>query len=135
MVFASLHRAELGQLADGEPDAALPQRVRLPANGNAGAAPITRRRPRSLVESLFGLDVRVPSPGEDDGEAQTVKRSRGTGGAVVGRWQETVPRSSRSAAGSSPKAAKAAAPKKPREPGIVEMMQFTKLYHLVPAQV
>ena len=66
-IFSSLHRAEVGQPAEGELDAALPQRVRVPAPGappsthqNGGSLP--RRGPSSLVESLFGMDVQVSAP-------------------------------------------------------------------------
>ena len=63
-IFSSLHRAEAGQLAEGEPDAALPQKVRVPAPGappsvhtNGHSAPKLGRS--SLVQSLFGLEVQV----------------------------------------------------------------------------
>lgn len=81
------------------------------------------------------LCLQVPSPGEDDEEdSQTVKRSKGTGGAVVGRWQEAPGRPSKGQGG-SPKATKPTAAKKAKDPSVVEMLQFIKLYHLVPAQV
>ena len=64
-----------------------------------------------------------------------MKRSKGTGGAIVGRWQETTARSGRPQGGSPKAAAKPAGPKKPKDPSVVEMLQFIKLYHLVPAQV
>ena len=63
-----------------------------------------------------------------------MKKSKGTGGAVVGRWQEQAPRSGREK-GSSPKAPKPAPAKKAKDPSVLEMLQFIKLYHLVPAQV
>lgn len=63
-IFSSLQRAELGLVPEGEQDAALPIRVRLPASGPAGSPqqsclPVSRRRSLSLVENLFGLDVQV----------------------------------------------------------------------------
>lgn len=185
-IFSSLQRAEVGRLAEGEPDAALPQKVRIPAPGaeppQQNGDSQTRRRPSSLVEGLFGLDVQVilhslagrpvhiqgprptlerarrqrtgrlagigrtagpkagavlqvPSPPDDEeAEAQTVKRSKGTGGAVVGRWQETPSRPGRNQSG-SPSAPKPTPAKKLKDPSTIEMLQFTKLYHLVPAQV
>ena len=95
----------------------------------------------------------MPSP-SDDGEVGGNKRAKGSSGAVVGRWQETPVRSSsakelRNAAaspqpggsaekGASPLGANAPAQKqgrKLREPGAVDVLQFLKYFHLVPAQV
>lgn len=101
--------------------------------------------------------MQVPAPPEDDEEGSASKRAKGSGGAVVGRWQEQP---SRSASHKELRAAAAAggpaggpgaksgdgqvspgggpAPKqarKPRDPSIVEVLQFMKYFHLVPAQV
>lgn len=96
----------------------------------------------------------VPSP-PDDGEAGSSKRAKGSGGAIVGRWQETPSRSSsakelRSAGIAQLQAGTAAekgvaAPgsansvqkhgRKLRETGAVDVLQFLKYFHLVPAQV
>lgn len=95
----------------------------------------------------------MPSP-SDDGEAGGNKRAKGSSGAVVGRWQETPVRSSsakelRAAAtapqqpgGSAEKGASPSGPaqaqkqaRKLREPGAVDVLQFLKYFHLVPAQV
>lgn len=96
----------------------------------------------------------VPSP-PDDGEAGSSKRAKGSGGAIVGRWQETPSRSGsakelRSAGAAQPQASaaaeKAAATpgsanfgqkqgRKLRESGAVDVLQFLKYFHLVPAQV
>ena len=98
------------------------------------------------------FSAQVPSP-SDDGEGGGNKRAKGSSGAVVGRWQETPVRSSsakelRNAAalpqpgGSAEKGASpsGAAPaqkqgRKLREPGAVDVLQFLKYFHLVPAQV
>ena len=100
----------------------------------------------------------MPAP-QDDGEegGSASKRAKGSGGAVVGRWQEQVSRSAshkelRAAAaagtatggaksgdtgstspGGSGSATKLA--RKPRDPNVVEVLRFTKYFHLVPAQV
>ena len=83
------------------------------------------------------------------------KRAKGSGGAVVGRWQETPSRSGsakelRSAGAVQPQASSAtekgaATPgsanslqkqgRKLRETGAVDVLQFLKYFHLVPAQV
>ncbi len=94
----------------------------------------------------------MPSP-SDDNEGGGNKRAKGSSGAVVGRWQETPVRSSsakelRNAAaspqpggsaekGASPSGAAAAQKqgRKLREPGAVDVLQFLKYFHLVPAQV
>ena len=96
----------------------------------------------------------VPSP-PDDGEAGSAKRAKGSGGAIVGRWQETPSRSGsakelRTAGAMQPQAGSAAekgaaAPgsaasvhkqgRKLRETGAVDVLQFLKYFHLVPAQV
>ena len=94
--------------------------------------------------------MQVPSP-PDDGEGSGNKRAKGSSGAVVGRWQETPSRSSsakelRSAApaqqaGSAEKSVSASgggsAQKQGRKPapGDVDVLQFLKYFHLVPAQV
>ena len=96
----------------------------------------------------------VPSP-PDDGEAGSSKRAKGSGGAIVGRWQETPSRSGsakelRSAGAAQPQASAAAEKaaampgsassvqkqgRKLRESGAVDVLQFLKYFHLVPAQV
>ena len=96
----------------------------------------------------------VPSP-PDDGEAGSSKRAKGSGGAIVGRWQETPSRSGsakelRSAGAAQPQASSAAEKaaatpgnassvqkqgRKLRESGAVDVLQFLKYFHLVPAQV
>ena len=87
---------------------------------------------RQKLIRLWGSQV--PSPPDDEEDTLAIKRSKGTGGAVVGRWQETTARSRPQ--GGSPKAtAKPAGPRKPKDPSVVEMLQYIKLYHLVPAQV
>ena len=96
----------------------------------------------------------VPSP-PDDGEAGSSKRTKGSSGAIVGRWQETPSRSGsakelRSAGATQPQASaaaeKAAATpgsansgqkqgRKLRERGAGDGLQVLKYFHLVPAQV
>lgn len=59
-IFGSLQRAEVGDLQEGEPDAALPQRVKVTQSGaQPHSSSLAKRRPFGLVESLFGLDVQV----------------------------------------------------------------------------
>lgn len=97
----------------------------------------------------------MPAPSEDDEEQGSAsKRAKGSGGAVVGRWQEQPTRSSsqkelrntpphgaaagvpgsgspgQAAGGQTPKQAR-----KPRDPSVIEVLRFMKYFHLVPAQV
>lgn len=68
-LFCCLHRAELGGEAERCPDPQLPVRVRLPAAGrDEGGRPLSgalqlaaprRTGPRSIVQTLFGLDVQA----------------------------------------------------------------------------
>ena len=98
------------------------------------------------------LLLQVPAPVDDEEEGSASKRAKGSGGAVVGRWQEQVSRSAshkelRAAAAAagdaklgdvSPGGGGTAAPKqarKPRDPNVVEVLRFMKYFHLVPAQV
>ncbi len=115
--------------------------------------------------SITGLQVnerepllQVPAPNDDEEEEGSAsKRAKGSGGAVVGRWQEQPSRSAShkelraaaAAAGAKSGEAKSgdmspasgggsAAPKqarKQKDPNIVEVLRFMKYFHLVPAQV
>ncbi|BDA41097.1 probable inactive ubiquitin carboxyl-terminal hydrolase 54 at C-terminar half [Coccomyxa sp. Obi] len=176
-IFNAIHRADLGGAAEKAADPQLPRKVRLPASGVSPAAaaaaiaaaegkPMANGGGRSssppplaqqsLVQRLFGLEMQVPAP-PDDGEetGSASKRAKGSGGAVVGRWQEQVSRSAshkelRAAAaagtaagtksgdtGSTSPGGTGSATKparKPCDPNIVEVLRFTKYFHLVPAQ-
>ena len=76
----------------------------------------------------------MPNHAEDEDEVQTVKKSKGTGGAAVGTWQEATSKSSRQQNASPSNAAKLA-PKKPKDVHLLEMSQYLQPYHIVPAQV
>ncbi|KAK9806100.1 hypothetical protein WJX72_001362 [[Myrmecia] bisecta] len=84
----------------------------------------------SMVQDLFGLDVQVPCPADEDEDESAVKKARGSGGAVVGRW-----RMQQSKAQQAQQARAApAGPKKPKDPNVTEVLQYMKYFHLVPAQ-
>ena len=77
----------------------------------------------------------MPNHAEDEDEVQTVKKSKGTGGAAVGTWQEASSKSSRQQQNASPSNAVKLAPKKSKDTQFVEMSQYMQPYHIVPAQV
>ena len=77
----------------------------------------------------------VPNRAEDEDEIQTVKKSKGTGGAAVGTWQEASSKSSRQQHNASPGGPAKPAAKKPKDAHLVEMSQYMQPYHIVPAQV
>ncbi|KAK9841748.1 hypothetical protein WJX81_000543 [Elliptochloris bilobata] len=139
-LFCCLHRAELGGEAERCPDPQLPVRVRLPAGGSATPTAPRRAGPRSIVQTLFGIDVQVPVPPDDEEDAGASKRARGPGSAVVGRWTDIPSRSSSTGsqragtnAGGAAAGAGPAPPRRPRDPAVVEAAQFMKYFHLVPA--
>jgi hypothetical protein len=74
--------------------------------------------------------VQVPMPSEDDEGTVPNKRSKATGG-----WQEQTSRSSSQRQQQAAAAGPAALAKKPRDPNFVEVQQYIKYFHLVPAQV
>eukprot|EP00884_Botryococcus_braunii_P009363 jgi/Botrbrau1/18428/Bobra.0072s0020.2 len=130
-IFNSLHRAECGTLREGAMDPQLPQTLRVPvSSANGRAAPLTDSKPMSIVQNLFGLEVQVPSRIEGDEVPMPNKRSKANGG-----WQEQTSRfSAKGHVSQSSSVAAQSQQKKTRDSGFVEVLQYMKYFHLVPAQ-
>ena len=87
--------------------------------------------------------AQVPCPPDDEEDTGAIKRARGPGSAVVGRWTDIPSRSSssgslRAGAGTNAAANSGATPTPPRrarDASVVEAAQFMKYFHLVPAAV
>jgi hypothetical protein len=121
------------------------------ANGSsaaaAGSGPTRPQGPRSMVQKLFGLEVQTPAPPEDDEDEEAARWGRkqrqqaqqqqqqqqqqqAPSGAQ--QQQQPVPGSAEAAAAA---AAGASPPRRPpRQAGVVEVQQYIKYLHLVPAQ-
>lgn len=144
-VFSALHRAEMGRAALPADDPQLPKRVKVRADGSTaasahGAAPTmahvvhnslangtsangvskTAAQPRSLVHRLFGLDVQVPAAAEDNDKTQQ---------------PAGVKASSNKRSSTAPPTATDKKPVLVKEAGMMEVQQYMKFFHLVPAQV
>ena len=158
-ILCCLHRAELGKAAHDEEDLQLPHRVRARVADMAALVPLTsttpagqspgagggggyaaalsanmpqgkpasanHAAPNTTVHRLFGLDVQVPSPLPLDDGAAAEEERRGPRRPPGGGAQAPP---AAAALGSAPG-------KRVRElpAGMVEVLQYTKWYHLVPA--
>jgi hypothetical protein len=157
-VLSALHRAEVGRARSAAEDPQLPRRVKVPSdsfllashkpslNGRSAAAVAaaagvhsssssssSSAAPRSLAHNVFGLDVQVPAPAEDDSSSS--KAGDGSKGRKKNATTaSTGSSSSTSTAPASPAAAPAGA-RRPQDGSTVEAWQYMKFFHLVPAQV
>ncbi|KAL0025091.1 hypothetical protein WJX79_008079 [Trebouxia sp. C0005] len=143
-VFNCLHRAQLGSAATGGLDPQLPQLVRVPTASSSGSLSALATHPdptprhhcaSSIAQDVFGQKVQVPCP-PDDLNSPVSKKAR----AEVGQWQQ---QQSRSTASQQRQQAQqhqqhqqqqAAAKRQSKDSGMVDMHQFWKYFHLVPAQ-
>lgn len=88
------------------------------------------------MASYLETMLQVQNRAEDEDEVQTVKKSKGTGGAAVGTWQEASSKSSRQQQQNvSPGNTAKAAPKKAKDTQLIDMSQYMEPYHIVSAQV
>ena len=118
----------------------------LKANGVGSAGPaaaVAVGSPSSLVHKLFGLDVQVPAPVEDEASGQQQEGSQAGAAAAAGGDTGTGSKGRKkgaaaaAASGVSPgggAAGKGSAPTGGPS-GVIEVFQFMKFFHLVPAQV
>lgn len=142
-VFNCLHRAQVGSAATGGLDPQLPQLVRVPTASSSGSLsalatssdPTPTPRPHcasSMAQDVFGQKVQVPCP-PDDLDSPISKKAR----AEVGQWQQQQSRSTASQQrqqAQQQQQQQAAAKRQSKDSSMVDMHQFWKYFHLVPAQ-
>lgn len=142
-VFNCLHRAQVGSAATGGLDPQLPQLVRVPTASSSGSLsalatssdPTPTPRPHcasSMAQDVFGQKVQVPCPPEDL-DSPISKKAR----AEVGQWQQQQSRSTASQQrqqAQQQQQQQAAAKRQSKDSSMVDMHQFWKYFHLVPAQ-
>ncbi|KAL3153768.1 hypothetical protein ABBQ32_013356 [Trebouxia sp. C0010 RCD-2024] len=137
-VFNCLHRAQLGSAATSGVDPQLPQLVRVSRATSSSsltglATPFTQpHTPASMAQDIFGQKVQVPCP-PDDLDSPVSKKAR----ADTGQWQQ---QQSKATANQQRQQAQqqqqqqAAAKRQSKDTNLVDMHQFWKYFHLVPAQ-
>jgi hypothetical protein len=161
-VLSALHRAEVGRARSAAEDPQLPRRVKVPSdsfllashkpslNGRSAAAVAaaaaggahssssssssSTAAPRSLAHSVFGLDVQVPAPAEDDSSSSS-KAGDGSKGRKKNATTAITGSSSSSSTGPASPAAAPTGARRAQDGSTVEAWQYMKFFHLVPAQV
>jgi len=112
----------------------------LKANGVGSAGPaaaVAVGSPSSLVHNLFGLDVQVPAPVEDEasGQQQEGSQAGAAAGGDTGTGSKGRKKGAAAGDGVSPGGAAAGKGSAPAgSGGVIEVFQFMKFFHLVPAQ-
>ncbi|KAK9841198.1 hypothetical protein WJX74_001758 [Apatococcus lobatus] len=142
-IFNCLHRAELGSGASSALDPQLPQRTRIrvaPATSGSSETPgpAVSRPERTLIQDVFGLEVQVAAGDETEGSSPSAGSRPGADGSTD-QWRQSMSRSrlqaskQQQAALQAQQAAQVGA-RKLKDSGLMEVLQFTKYFHLVPSQ-